>query len=185
MPWEPQAVDGWSCIHRAGGLRRARVVFAWQMVTRGPLVSIFFSLASDSKNDLPHGRDHDVQLSWVCQEYSGQKSFFLQLVIRRSRCVCSLSESALAREQSFPDVLIIALFTDYRGSRLIKLIASRYPLSALLKNFSEQFLHTGIRPGVGWSPRETNAAKDRLANDDSTCFSPSLRVRVFLLRPPW
>ena len=89
------------------------------------------------------------------------------------------------REQSFPDELIIALFTDYRGSRLIKLIASRYPLSALLKNFSEQFLHTGIRPGVGWSPRETNPAKDRLANGDSTCFSPSLRVRVFPLRPPW
>ena len=98
----------------------------------------------------------------------------------------SLSESAFAWEQSFPDVLIIALFTDNRGngSRLIKLIANRYPLSALLKYFSEQFLHTGIRPGVGWSPRETNAEADRLANGDSTGFSPSLRVRVFPQRPP-
>ena len=70
---EPQSVDGRSRLHQAGGLRRARIVFAWQMVTRGPLVSIFFSLASDSKNDLPHGRDLDAQLAWVCQGSSGRK----------------------------------------------------------------------------------------------------------------
>ena len=84
-------------------------------------------------------------------------------------------------------IVLVPSITDNRGngSRLIKLIANRYPLSALLKNFSEQFLHTGIRLEVRWSPRETNAKKDRLANGESTVFSPSLRVRVFPLRSPW
>ena len=64
-------------------------------------------------------------------------------------------------------------------------MTNRYPLSALLMKFSEQLRHTGIRPEVRWSSRETNAEAVRLANGDSTGFSPSLRVRVFPLRPPW
>ena len=66
-------------------------------------------------------RDHDVQqgmgLSGILRTEESYlltfgcfTAFFLQLVIRRSRCASSLSESALAREQSFPDVLSIALF---------------------------------------------------------------------------
>ena len=84
-------------------------------------------------------------------------------------------------------IVLVPIITDNRdnGSLLKKLMANRCSLSALLKEFSEQLRHTGIRPEVRWSRRETNAEKDRLANGDSTGFSPSLRVRVFPLRPPW
>ena len=64
-------------------------------------------------------------------------------------------------------------------------MTNRYPLSALLMEFSEQLRHTGIRPEVRWAPRETNAEADRLANGDSSGFSQSHRVRVLPLQPPW
>ena len=83
--------------------------------------------------------------------------------------------------------MLVPSITDNRsnGSLLNKLMTNRYPLSALLMEFSEQLRHTGIRPEVRWAPRETNAEADRLANGDSASFSQSLRVRVLPLQPPW
>ena len=35
-----------------------------------------------------------------------------------------------------------------------------------------------MRPDVRWSPREANRAADRLANGDSSGFSPAFRLRL-------
>ena len=57
-------------------------------------------------------------------------------------------------------------------------MSSKYPLSALLMEFSEQLRHSGVRPDVRWTPRNANCEADRLANGDTSGFDPSLRLRV-------
>ena len=64
------------------------------------------------------------------------------------------------------------------SSLLNKLMSSKYLLSALLMEFSEQLRHSGVRPDVRWAPREANREADRFAKGDNTGFDPALRLRV-------
>ena len=75
---------------------------------------------------------------------------------------------------------VIPSYTDNRsnGSLLNKLMTSKYRLSALLMELSEQLRHSGMRPDVRWAPREANCEADRLANGDTAGFDPSLRLHV-------
>ena len=58
--------------------------------------------------------------------------------------------------------------TDNKGSGALlnELMTSKFPLSALFMEFTEQLCHSGVRPGVRWAPREANRQADRLWNGD-------------------
>ena len=64
-------------------------------------------------------------------------------------------------------------------------MSSKYPNSALLMEFGEQLRHSGVRPDVSLPPREANHEADRLANGDSSGFSPAFRLRVLPLVGGW
>ena len=83
--------------------------------------------------------------------------------------------------------MVIPSYTDNRrnGALLNKLMSSKYPLSALLMEFGEQLRHSGVRPDVRFSPREANRETDRLANEDSSGFSPAFRLRVLPPASEW
>ena len=109
---------------------------------------------------------------------------------KASRVIATLEALAmlLAVRAFFPNtqaaertkLVVIPSYTDNRGNGALlnKLMSSKYPLSALLMEFSEQLRHSGVRPDVRWAPREANREADRLANGDTTGFDPALRLRV-------
>jgi len=75
-------------------------------------------------------------------------------------------------------VVLLPTWTDNRGngSVLNKLMTTRFPLSAILMELSEQMRVHGQRAEVNWSPREANKEADHLANGDFALFDEALRI---------
>ena len=159
----------------------------------------WFAQASDDRTGVggwlpvlgPDGRPDTLSSPWFSEEITEHEfPWVFAKDGKASRVIATLEALALplalrAFYPSLPSgvrtkIVLVPSITDNRGngSLLNKLMTNRYPLSALLMEFSEQLRHTGIRPEVRWAPRESNAEADRLANGDSSGFSQSLRVRL-------
>ena len=128
----------------------------------------------------PDGRPDPLSSPWFSEEITDHEfPWVFAKDGKSSRVIAKLEALALllalrAFYPSLPSgartkIVLVPSVTDNRGngSLLNKLMTSRYPLSALLMEFSEQLRRTGVRPEVRWAPRETSAEADGLANGDS------------------
>ena len=77
-------------------------------------------------------------------------------------------------------VNILPTWTDNRGngSVLNKLMATRYPSSALVRELAAEMKKNRVKAQVEWTPREFNREADALANGDTSQLSPELELRV-------
>ena len=73
-------------------------------------------------------------------------------------------------------------FTDNRGNQfaLTKLMSTKWPLTAIIMELSEQLCQRRMMLGVEWIPRDQNEEADALTNDDFSLFSPERRIDVKL-----
>jgi hypothetical protein len=69
--------------------------------------------------------------------------------------------------------------TDNQGISLAmrKFMSTKWPLSGLLGELSEQLRHRNIELHLDWLPRLKNCEADAITNQDSTCFSLKHQIR--------
>ena len=120
----------------------------------------------------PDGRPDPQSSPWFSEEITEHEfPWVFAKDGKSSRVIATLEALALLALRAFypslpsgarTKIVLVPSVTDNRGngSLLNKLMTSRYPLSALLMEFSEQLRHTGVRPEVDGLPRETNAEAD-------------------------
>ena len=75
-------------------------------------------------------------------------------------------------------VVMVPSLTDNRGNGALhnKLMTTKFPASTLMMELSTHRKKMNRRRVVEWFPRECNREADGLANGDTACFSPSLRL---------
>ena len=125
----------------------------------------------------PDGRPDPAYSYWFSEEVTEQDFPWVSRKDGKAASVIATLEALamlLAVRALFPGaqgnkrttLTVVTSYTDNRcnGSLLNKLMSSKYPLSALLMEFSEQLRHSGVRPDVRWTPREANCEAGRLAN---------------------
>jgi hypothetical protein len=77
--------------------------------------------------------------------------------------------------------------TDNKGNSfvLMKMLSTKFPLTILLIELSEQLRHHHLELHLEWIPREGNQEADDLTNEDFSKFSSELRVPVNPLELPF
>lgn len=70
--------------------------------------------------------------------------------------------------------------TDNRGNSfaVTKMMSTKWPLTVLIVELSEELRALGLELFLTWVPRDSNEEADRLSNMDTTGFCPSRRVVV-------
>ena len=145
----------------------------------------------------PDGRPDPQSSPWFSEEITEHEfPWVFAKDGKSSRVIATLEGLALllALRSFYPSlpsgartkIVLVPSITDNRGngSRLNKLMTDRYPLSALLMEFSERATpahrnQTGGQMGTKGDRRRGGQARERRQR------SQSLRVRVFPLQPPW
>ena len=89
--------------------------------------------------------------------------------------VFNYSESSLKRSNC-----TITGETDNQGISLAmrKFMSTKWPLSGLLIELSEQLRRRNIELHLDWLPREKNQEADAITNQDFSSFSPELQVPI-------
>lgn len=86
-----------------------------------------------------------------------------------------------------PSHCVLSGKTDNRGNSFIvrKLASTKWPITTLLVELSEQLRKRRAILDLSWIPRDENQFADQLTNDDFTSFSEHLRIPVKLQDIKW
>ena len=77
--------------------------------------------------------------------------------------------------------------TDNKGNSfvLVKMLSTKFPLTILLIELSEQLRKRGLELHLEWTPRNNNQEADDLTNENFSKFSEALRIQVEPPSIPW